>query len=893
MKRPEWIFVGVIVLVATYFVFSFFNRKKEFDHWELVTSNAAVVYETKSLIDIWNKVVESEAWESLSKIEDVNLINKNLQLIDKLSGGNGQLAALFSAHTAIISAHVASKNSYGLTYVVPLGKNGHSSFLNLLSGIQNELKVKKSQRVYQAQTIYELEFNEEKISYILHKNTLVLSTEAFLVEDVVRNIQNSFEKSFVKSYPSLRGNPSFATDDGNLYINGNEISLFANSFLSIKNSIAKNYTLAGSLFFDITFGDDGLFASGFAYDGKENSLVSTFKDQQAVEFNLMELIPKNAAIVEHFASSNLAEWYTQWVNLQQDDSIDVIQGGKFIGFLKNELAHITLQSVDNEHLNKLFVAKLSDVAGMYNHLNKIAENQVDKTFDSLYVEQYAGKEIRLIDNNPILKKYFGASFKEFNSTYYLIFDDYLVVSNTAEILRNWLVQVENEFTWSKSVRMNSFFKNVLTEANYTYVSNFGYSWNLQYDKFNNPLKNWSNSNAAVLKEFDLFAFQISNLDNRYYTSFHVNYSPTPAVVIEQKVFDVATIQLANKVISKPKVVKNHTTGAWEVLVQDSLNNLMLLSSTDEILWEDSLGERLSKDFYQIDYYKNNKLQYLLNSDSALFLIDRNGNSVENYPVKLNYKINKVYLVDYDRSKRYRIVVSDHFGNLRMYNKEGKILEGWNPNAFSANFADHIFHLRVRGKDRILIPLSKGEIHLSNRRGEEVEGFPIDLGTTVANDFFVRVGESFDDTEFITISEDGLIARFTMTGKMLSRNQLFKESSQSKFSIVIEKQGGDYVFVRNDVNRLAVLSSDGEVMFEKDFPSSVSRTVQYYNFGADRELYIIKTESSIYLYSKKGKLLNNIPLISDFDISLVYFSSENMCQIYLTHENTVEVKKIYL
>lgn len=893
MKRPEWIFVGAIVLVASYFVFSFFNRKKEFNHWELVTSNAAIVYETKSLIDIWNKVVESGAWESLSKIEDVNQINKNLQLIDTLSGGNGQLAALFSNHTAIISAHVTSQNSYGLTYVIPLGKSGHSAFLNFLSGFQNELKVKKSQRVYQAQTIYELEFDNKKVSYVIHKNTLVLSAEAFLIEDVVRNIQNSFEKSFIKSYPTLRGNPSFATDDGNLYINGSEIPLFANSFLNIKSRIASKYFLASSLFFDITLGDDGLFASGFAYDGNEASLVSTFKDQQAVEFKLMDLIPKNAAIVEHFGSSNLQKWYSQWAYLQQEDSIDLKQGGKFIGFLSNELAHITLQSVDNEHLNKLFVAKLSDVAGMYNHLNKIAENQIGKTLDSLYVEQYAGKEIRLIDNDPILKKYFGSSFKGFNSTYYLIFEDHLVIANTAATLRNWLVQVDNEFTWSKSVRMNSFFKNVLTEANYTYVSNFEYSWNLQFDKLNEPLKKWSNSNASVLKEFDLLAFQISNLDNRYYTSIHINYSPSPVIVTEKRVFDISTVQLANKVINKPKIVKNHTNGEWEILVQDSLNNLILLGNTDEILWEDSLGLRLSDDIYQIDYYKNNKLQYLLHSDSALFLIDRNGNNIENYPVKLNYKINKVYLIDYDRSKRYRLLVSDHFGNLRMYNKAGEILDGWNPNAFKTNFADDIFHLRVRGKDRILVPLSKGEIHLANRRGEEADGFPIDLGMTLSNKFFVRLGESFDDTEFITVSKDGLIAQFTMTGKMLSRNQLFKESSQSKFELIIEKQGDDYVFVRNDLSRLAVLSKEGDVMFEKDFPSNSIRTVQYYNFGADREVYIIKTESSIYLYNQKGKLLNNTPLISDFDISLVYFSSENICQIYLAHENTVEVKKIYL
>jgi hypothetical protein len=893
VKRPEWIFVGVITLIASYFIFNYLTRKEKFKEWDLVTSNAAIVYEGNSLIDTWNKLVESSIWESISKIDDVNKINRNLQLFDTISGGNGQLASLFKKQNILISAHVTSQDSYGLTYIIPLGKNGHTIFLNLLSNFQKQSNFSRSQRVYQALTIYEVELQELKISYILHKNTLVLSTEAFLVEDVVRNIQTGFKTNFINSYPSLSGNPSFAKDDGNLYINGSEISLFLNSFLSVKNKKGKGSELAEAIFFDINLTDNGLFASGFAFESGNNSITSTFKDQQAVEFKLMDLIPNNAAIVEHYGTSDLNKWYANWVTILDDDTIDIAQGEKFIGFAKNEIVHITLPSVDNQHLNKLFIAALSDVAGMYNHLNKIAENHIDETTDSLYIEYFAEKEIRLIDNEPILKHYFGSSFKSFSSTYYLIYNDYLVVSNTAETLRNWLIQIENEATWSKSVQMNAFFKNALTEANYTYVSNLEYGWNLQYDKLNNNVKSWGMSNSESIKEFNLLAFQISNLDNRYYTNLNLNYRQAPKVITDNNVIDVATIQLANAVLRKPQIVKNHTNGKWEILAQDSLTTMMLISNSGEILWEDSIGDPIEGNLYQIDFYKNSKLQYLFHSDSSLFLIDRNSSRVDNYPVKFDYKINQVYLIDYDRSKRYRILISDHFGNLRMYDKKGNLLEGWDPNVFSTNFSDDIFHVRVRGKDRMLIPLSKGEVHLHNRRGEEVEGFPLDLGMGITSKFFVRLGERFDDTEFITVSEEGLVVRFTMTGKMLSRNQLFKESDQSKFGLLIEKQGKDYVFVRNDLNRLSILSSDGELLFQKDFSTNSARTVQYYNFGSDRQLYVVKNDSSIYLYDKQGKLLTNIPLISDYPISLVYFGNENACQLYLTHENTIEIKKIHL
>lgn len=895
MKRPEWIFVGALVLVAAYFSYSYFSRKNSFKEWDLVPSNAALVYESKSAIDIWNKLVESDEWKTLGQIGEFVQMNKNLQLLDTLSGGNGQLASVINKKELIVSAHVTSQSSFGVVFYIPLGSNGHNVFLNLLANAQKELSLKKKQRVYQSQTIYSLEGSNAKYSYIVYKNTLILSREAFLVEDVVRNIQSGFKSNFRKVYPMLSGNPSFATDEGNLYVNGKELPLFADSFLAIKSRNYNAHKLATALFFDLSLNENGVLASGFAFEGKNNSLIATFKDQQAVPFNINNLIPINTAVLEHFGSSSLAIWYEEWLSLNSErkegSTIDSQMGKKFIDFVGKEMAVVTLQSVSLERPNKLFVAELKDKEGMYNLLNKMAESQLAGTTDSLYVEGYAGYDIRLIDNRSVLQQIFGSWFEGFSSTYYMLYDKYLVVSNTAETLRNWIANVEDDKTWGKSVQMNSFFKDMLTEANYTYVTNLEYSWNLLLNDFNDGVKKWVTTNSTQIKDFGLVAFQVSNLDNRYYANLNLNYTPRPAVIAENNVFDKANIQLINSLPVKPKVVKNHTNGSWEILVQDSLNHLMLISADGGVLWEDSLKSQISGTIYQLDYYKNNKLQYLLNTDSALYLIDRNGDNVANSPIHLDYRINNVYLIDYDRSKKYRILISDYFGNLRMYDQEGNNLDGWNPNAFNTALADDIFHVRVRGKDRIVVPLSKGVVNVTNRRGEPTDGFPLDLGIGISTELFFEPGDSFDDSRFTTVSEDGLVVHFNLQGKLLSRNQLYKDSEQSKFELVTESQGKDYVFVRNDLGRLAILTQTGDVLFEKDYTLTTDRTVQYYNFGADRQLYVVKNDSTVYLYDQYGKLINTKPLTSDFPVSIVYFSNENVCQIYLAHSNTIEIKRI--
>ena len=62
---------------------------------------------------------------------------------------------------------------------------------------------------------------------------------------------------------------------------------------------------------------------------------------------------------------------------------------------------------------------------------------------------------------------------------------------------------------------------------------------------------------------------------------------------------------------------------------------------------------------QIDYYKNGKLQLLFNTENQLYMIDRLGNFVTNYPIDLPTTTHLSHaLFDYDNNKKYRIGWND-------------------------------------------------------------------------------------------------------------------------------------------------------------------------------------------------------------------------------------------
>ena len=108
-------------------------------------------------------------------------------------------------------------------------------------------------------------------------------------------------------------------------------------------------------------------------------------------------------------------------------------------------------------------------------------------------------------------------------------------------------------------------------------------------------------------------------------------------------------------------------------------------------------------------YKNQKLQYLFATKNKVYCIDRKGNDVENYPYSVKHgegEINTLSVIDYDGSKNYRVLVSKTDGTVVLYDITGADLEGWNPKKFDTKLSQPGKHVRVRGKDFILIAEAK-------------------------------------------------------------------------------------------------------------------------------------------------------------------------------------------
>ena len=155
----------------------------------------------------------------------------------------------------------------------------------------------------------------------------------------------------------------------------------------------------------------------------------------------------------------------------------------------------------------------------------------------------------------------------------------------------------------------------------------------------------------------------------------------------------------------------------DVAVQDTENNLYLISDKGAIFWKKQIDGEILGDIKQIDIYKNGRYQLLFNTAHTLYLVDRNGKDVTPYPKKFENPITQpLALFDYDKNNRYRILITQ--GNkITMLDSISDVVTGF---TFKNTETDLILppkHIRIKGKDYILLSEQSGKLTILDRIGK--------------------------------------------------------------------------------------------------------------------------------------------------------------------------------
>ncbi len=894
MKKAGFLIL-IIVAVISYYGYEKLYKGKDLSVWSLVSEQSVVVLESSDVVSTYNQLLELDIGSSLKEFQAFDKFNNQLKSLDSVSEGKGALNKLLSG-PVLISLHIVSNDNLGLTYYLELNKSSQKDmFGKLVESFRNNEEVNFNSRKYQNKTIYEITNNKLNtiFSYYVEDNVMAASFYPFLVEDVIRRSESEIE-GFEESHFKLFEMPKLSNDFGNLYLNTTRLDRIKKALFS--GSGNTSLRIGGETFLDLNIDNNGIYLNGFTSSTSNLDFLSVFNGQKPISSNLKYFIPNNASSILQIGFDQPKVFFE---NLQNQCTTGNNNYKKsFEKFLKaytksalggywlsNDIGVVEL----DRGRGQLFFANANDINEALNEINTFGEQVATAQGDSVYVEKYSSYEIRELDVTDYIKYTFWPYINSWDGTYYTALENYIVFSNSIRNIKDLIEDINNENTWGRSVHYNTFFDKSLEEFNFSKIINTERYLEDVKPKLNESWVEFVETNQEALNDFNLASVQLSRIDQEFYTSAIISHNKKQRTV-NQKIQAEQEVKFSTPVLTKPYVVKNHISNLKEVLVQDSLNQLHLISSNGEILWSKIVESQIVGEIEQVDFYLNNKLQYFFTTTNKLHILDRNGNYIEGYPKATETTVVFSKVIDYDNSKRYRFLVVNERGNLYLYSKSGELLNGWNPRAVDGPLVAAPFHLRVRKKDCFVAVQNDGTVFLLNRRGEALSGFPLELEGRLNTGVDVKIGSDENTTIFSAITKSGLLIKFNMSGEIVETNQLYKPNKDSEFKIVSDALNKSYVVIRRDLNRVVILNEDGQELFAKDYLDAKDMIMQYYDFSASNKLYVItdKTQGFTYLYNEAGKLINSRPIDSDHEVGIIFSEVRDYLKVYSTTKNQFRI-----
>lgn len=879
MKTKFTLILFFILAAGSLWFFKFRGKTDAASLTNLVPQSSAVLVTTTNPQQTIKNLSAFSWWTTVSKIPFLTNSKEQLKSIQTLID-NSQLQTKLNELDHAVSMHITGNDQIETLHFIKSDKfewseNAVSQIINLLSSGK---EISFSQRTYEEMSINEFQYDGQDYAFLIIEDFLVYSTNAILIEDVIRTASGAVKSIFEKHNVSTT-----KSNELSLTINTSKLSDLDRVFF-VNDELSDLQIVDGLLQLDLIITDQEINLNGLIESNGSDPTTNTFYD---VAINERYYLPNALSKVSVIGVPKVLEAGLD-ANLRIDEFINMHDGS------------LTMLEMDGGALSKerATLAMVKDPVLVQEWLDKLALSLVKKETDTLYQEFYMDASITFLNKAGIINDFYGPSVPSFKQHYYSIHDDVLIFSESVDMIKLILREYDEENTWGKIVEKRQFLDQLVSEASYTKLVNFQFSVDALKAQLKPKWRTFFNEQQELLDLVDLVAIQLSKSGNGFYSSSQITLNPLRNEALSKSPtmdnadeMSLTTNTFADaKIISKPFVVKSHINQSQEIILQDAENDIYLIAKEGTVNWKRSIGKPINGNVNQVDFFNNRKLQYLFATDSELFLVDRNGDDVAGFPkpYTADLPLLNLSVVDYDNSKRYRYVGYDRRGNTYLFDKQGELLDGWNPKNGRSSLLQIPNHIRVRGKDCFVFVRTDGTVELTNRRGEPYDGFPYKTGKRLSGDVKIIKGPSFSATTINLVTEDGLQLSIDLNGVVKAKNQLFKPSLKSTFDLISDKLGTDFIVIRKDEGKTFVFDSKGNELFKFDFVLQESDWLDFYNFRNESEIFVVNKGGELLIYDKLGSLKTNSSFNTSNRVGIVYYQNRGEYELFINFENQLAI-----
>ncbi len=910
--KKNWLFLILFILLLSagaYFIWQ--QTRRPIDAWALLPEKPVLVIETQDFWNAYLRLSQAPLWKSLSETPEFYNINAQIDFLKTDIAQEKTWQAFFRNRKCLASMHLTGKENFDFLYFVPLeSEEDLALYKQINEYLEKRTEYKILKRTYRGLLINEIrhEANEEKFVFIRYQNYWIASRTPLLIEDVARKIQEketAMPFAHAQEIDQLRAVSFKNNQDWVFYVN---YAAFADFVGATAQEQLRAYLKPLGYFAEGTFLSADTKSAyplweGLSFTAKKDSsaFLNVFDAQEAKNISIESYLPQQAAFTLLFSFENskqfrqafTAYWQREQGNFKEtqktfEKDYQVSLEDLYESFT-GEVALCLLESEQNNSADKLLIWKTKSTTLSQNFLDKVASQTIQGK--KQYTEKYDNYLIKQISLENFPEIFLGGLGQDFQTTYYLSIGECMVMSNRLQALKKWINAHQYKRTWSTSAAHRSLLQENYQYANLSVIIDLAQVWNILYQNANASWKRVMDNFEIDIKQIDFLSVQFKYKNGQFDTRLALNGgTKTPEQGMEIEGYQVImNHKFPREVYTSPFLVKNHDTGATEILVQDFTNNLFLLNQEGKVLWQKSAGAPLRSEPLQIDIYQNGKLQYLYLTADRISLVDRLGRDVAKYPFYApdTLQLNTLVYLDFEDKKHYYLA-SNVRGALYMYDGERNRIAGWRPKQLSNRLGTAVQHIRVEQEDYLVACSENGTIHCFGREGQSRAGFPLNIQGGISNPLHIQVGTDPQNTQLTALTDEGKILRFNLVGEVLQEIQLIRPSQRSTFVSAIAPNSQEWLIGVFDEGLVRVYNPNAQVLLEQNFDSRGAKwEMQYFSF--DNNLKIIaltdKIGSKTYLFDIRGKALGK-PFPSNKKIQIDYNRSERTLFIYRTYGREV-------
>lgn len=829
MKNLNWF--GLLLLFALLVACE--DQTSQSDPYGAIPGNAAMVLKINNTGQSVENFKDTRIFEAFAGLPLVDDFRKQMAQYREAQQGTAH-PKLWKDRSLWASVSVRGANKYGILWIAREDPDLRGDLQHLLQNIRH------GKEMYSKVEVTEIQEFDPKLYVARTKGLLLLSSSRTLVEQSIRQLQTDYSLLQNPDFRSLRKTAS-GKDPLNLYLNLQEMPALVNTVLS--GSQASLLKRAGSWCeLDVQFNQRDLILSGITrFDASHH--FSIFNKVEPMQTRGTQIVPATAALWLNHTFQNARQFHRhvrEYRENPQSQTKAVDEAvKKWVDITDTEIG-IFYTSGKEVRPEPLAYLSLRDEG----KAQKFLKTQKDSGF----VEGFRAQLIHRLKDGAHLEKAFGRLFHRLDQPYFTVIDGFVILSDELAALKGALSDYLDQNTMEHSASYREFSASLPSTSHVNLIMTNPDLLEHLGSNLNQRTKSLLKDHETALQKIRWGGLQVNVKVGGAYTSLYFKEEQQK----QEKVNRAWSTSLDAQPASTPQFLINHYTNQYDVAVQDEDHRLYLLKNNGEILWKKKLDGPIMGDIRQVDLYKNNKLQMAFNTPESLYVVDRLGRDVENFPVELPATATApAGVFNYDNARRYRFVVpcGDELHN---YSKDGAPTEGWQFTTAQSTLISEPQFFSVAGKDIIVCLTADGKLLQLNRRGQE--RFKLDTRIDeLKTSFYLKRYKTLEKSELLANSTSGKIYSINPLGKV---DQLYleKDYPADHFLYFEDKyifSSGSRLFVKDEEQPFSV-ALDGDIAAK---PKAMLYGGKFY-VGV-----FVKTEEEIHLFNANGKRIKGFPVFA--------------------------------